>query len=216
MRVSRRSARARHTSCFSPTLKLSPASVRLAIRPPVSLLATPSSCTALSAPHTASSECSLKGSRLALSDPAKMTGDCGMIDMLDLSVRSRKLRLSTPSMVTLPPSISDSRNKAAMSDVLPAPDLPTMPIFSLGRRENETPLRAVGMWSRYRSTTSLKATTPSDGHGLGWGSVFFARVKVVCSSAGVTCRSCGRRAYSMMRSTDVMKLVSSADCLAVH
>jgi len=83
-----------------------------------------------------------KGSRLLRRVPLKSTGSWGIIAILDLRVFNPIFEMSTPSIVILPEdsltirwdfsalTYSARRNKATVMDVLPAPVLPTMPIFS--------------------------------------------------------------------------------------
>lgn len=50
---------------------------------------------------------------------------------------------------------------------VPDPDLPTIPIFSLGRTSKDTPFRARGRFSLYLSFTCLNMSVPSSGQSAG-------------------------------------------------
>ena len=69
-------ALARHTSCFCPMLKLLPASVISASRPPGMHPTALDSWTSCRAVHSWSSENSENGSRLYLTVPLNRTGSC--------------------------------------------------------------------------------------------------------------------------------------------
>lgn len=64
-----------------------------------------------------------------------------MFNYTHLKVDSSKLLISTESIVILPLYNSDKRNKEINNELLPAPVLPTTPIFSAGKVSNDTSLK---------------------------------------------------------------------------
>ena len=70
--------------------------------------------------------------------------------------------IATPS-IKMSPSGSDIRNKAWISDDLPAPVRPTIPIFSPGFILNVRLSRTIGRVGSYRNDTFLNSISPSFG-----------------------------------------------------
>ncbi|KAJ1514530.1 hypothetical protein HMI54_013998 [Coelomomyces lativittatus] len=66
----------------------------------------------------------------------------------------------TPSISMLPDCNSTSRNKALINEVLPAPVLPTTPIFSWASTRKERLSSTVGRSSRYRIVALLNSMVP--------------------------------------------------------
>mmetsp|Transcript_635 Transcript_635/g.1157 ORF Transcript_635/g.1157 Transcript_635/m.1157 type:complete len:277 (-) Transcript_635:415-1245(-) len=97
--------------------------------------------------------------------PAKRTGSCGIIDKLSLNVCSPTDRISTPSIVMLPPpSISASRNKVSSKLLLPDPVLPTTPKVVPGGIVIVTCFKTKGEIGLYRMDTFLNWMPPFHGH----------------------------------------------------
>ena len=61
----------------------------------------------------------------------------------------------------------EAKVRVKVEQTFPAPVRPTIPTFSPGRVENETPLSTSGSPSRYRSRTSLNSTQPCEGQSAG-------------------------------------------------
>ena len=62
--------------------------------------------------------------------PLNSAGSWGMTAMADLRSIRPNFEMSRPSMRMAPPSSSPIRIRVEMREVLPAPVLPTIPIFS--------------------------------------------------------------------------------------
>lgn len=92
---------------------------------------------------------------------------CGIMAKRDRRSCSLILEMSSPSMWMLPDRASRKRNKARVSDDLPAPVRPTTPIRSFRSTLNVRPLRTGGRSGAYPATKSLTSIRPSVGHAAG-------------------------------------------------
>ena len=207
--VSRSSARARHSICRCPALKFSPYSATGASSPTPCSVTAGLSCTASSANHSVSSECSLNGSRLSRTFPLNRIGSCGMHVTRDRRSFSVMFCTSTPSSVMLPPHGSTSRQSATMSVDLPEPVRPQMPTFSPARTSKETPRSTSGRPGRYRICVLRNWMAPALGQS---GRTGLAPPRVAAPVAS----SDSSAAYSVMRSTETMLLSSSEMILMSH
>jgi hypothetical protein len=128
-RLSRSRARAMHTSCFSPTDRLSPAAEMGVFSPSRSAKAasTPHFC---SASNRRASACSARGSRFYRRVPSIRTGYCAISVMLERRSRSDSSAVLFLSTKTAPAAASTSLRIDPTIVDLPAPVLPTIPIFS--------------------------------------------------------------------------------------
>ena len=98
---------------------------------------------------TSSSEFFYKGSILSRIDPSKIEGSYIIIVMDDLNYYKLKVEISIPLM-SIDPSIASSNLKRVIVIVdLPAPVLPTTPIFSKEFILIEILFKAGGSPSRY-------------------------------------------------------------------
>jgi len=127
--VFRNSALTRQSSCLWPTERFIPPSDIRCSSPPPSCLAVCERFANSRALQISLSECWLNGSRFDLSVPENMTGSCGMIVRPDLNLVNPIWAMSTLSILILPEAASIILNKERVMDDLPAPVLPTMPIF---------------------------------------------------------------------------------------
>ena len=73
-----------------------------------------------------------KGSRLSFMVPSNMTASYNMIVIDSLNYLRDKFAISTLSINILPSNDSNILNRLKVIDDLPAPVLPTIPIFSFG------------------------------------------------------------------------------------
>ena len=114
--------------------------------------------------HKSASEYFLKGSRLLLKVPEKITGSCGMMVSLDLRVCRPRPAISTLSIKTFPSAASTILKKASVRDDFPAPVRPTTPIFSPPETLKFSPLRTRSSPSLYRIFKSQTSMLPFNGH----------------------------------------------------
>mmetsp|Transcript_40578 Transcript_40578/g.100772 ORF Transcript_40578/g.100772 Transcript_40578/m.100772 type:complete len:216 (-) Transcript_40578:1497-2144(-) len=114
--------------------------------------------------HTASSLCSLKGSRFERRVPLKRTGSCGIIARRERSASRDIVEMSIPSIVIAPSLSSHKRKSATKMDDLPAPVRPTMPSFSPPAMSSSSPLSTGARSTRYAITTPRKRIAPFVGH----------------------------------------------------
>ena len=96
-----------------------------------------------------------------------------MIVSLDLRSCSPKSEILMPSMAMYPPAASIMRNNARAKEDLPAPVLPTIPIFSPGFTEQVNSFKTRGRPGLYRVSYSWNVNFPSWGQSArGWFSMF--------------------------------------------
>mmetsp|Transcript_7727 Transcript_7727/g.22313 ORF Transcript_7727/g.22313 Transcript_7727/m.22313 type:complete len:238 (+) Transcript_7727:313-1026(+) len=181
-----RMARARQSSCRSPTLSLPPPWPTSIFKPPAPRTA-PAICTSSSARQISSSEQRSKGSRLSRTEPLKRKGTCGMTPAPCSRRRdSGSAEVQTPSMKTprasdrpessatalglwrqigAPFSSSGSmrRKKTSTMELFPAPVRPTMAQLSPGATWKLRLLSTGERSARYRAETPRKATPPFAG-----------------------------------------------------
>mmetsp|Transcript_21037 Transcript_21037/g.49960 ORF Transcript_21037/g.49960 Transcript_21037/m.49960 type:complete len:336 (-) Transcript_21037:346-1353(-) len=160
----RSNARARHSNCRSPTLRLPPPVATASPSAPGSARMVSSIRTCWSASHTSSSLKLPKGSRLERMVPEKRTGSCGMIESFILRSLTPIVEMSTPSIDTLPDTSCAIRNRHTATEDLPAPVRPTNPIFSAPLISKLRSLSAGSRPSLYAITTFSKTNFPLCGH----------------------------------------------------
>lgn len=100
------------------------------------------------------------GSKLNLIDPLNRVGSWGMIVIASLTCYKLILPISTPSISILPPQSSIILVKARVMVLLPAPVLPTTPIFSPPLISIESSLRTFSVVGLYLSSTSENLIAP--------------------------------------------------------
>ena len=93
----------------------------------------------------------------------KRHGSCGMKVIYWRSYFKLTLAMSIPSIKIEPPANSTNLDRAMLTVDLPAPVLPTIPIFSPLFTSKESFFRTSSIFGRYRNSTSLEAMVPRDG-----------------------------------------------------
>ena len=83
--------------------------------------------------------------------PENSSGSCGMMAICRRSSRSGTVATSTPSNITLPPSMSIRLSNASKSDDLPEPVRPTTPQMVSEGMLKVRPLRTRGRPGLYRA-----------------------------------------------------------------
>ena len=83
-----------------------------------------------------------------------------ILDLRELKARSL---MFTPSIEILPSESSSIRERARLIELLPAPVLPTMPIFSPAPTVKLKPLRTVSVFSLYLAVTLSNFISPLSG-----------------------------------------------------
>ncbi len=152
---------ARQINWVSPTLKTELANVISSYNYFSSFNTFSSNYTYFKANQIYSSVNSLTGSILVLIVPLKINGDCGIIPTFYLSNSKPIYLISIPSISIFPVFyISLSLNNACRRELLPAPVLPTHPIFWPAVISNEIFLRTNSVSSLYYSDTFLKFIIP--------------------------------------------------------
>lgn len=87
-----------------------------------------------------------------------------MTVILALTSLSGRSLISTPSISIWPPAISTILLIDKQIVLLPAPVLPTTPIFSPAFTSKDKFLRTISVFGRYFKVTSSKTTFPFSGH----------------------------------------------------
>ena len=95
------------------------------------------------------------GSKLNHRVPVNIVGSYGMTEILDLSSYNLTSLISIPSIMICPSTISTILLNDKQMVLLPAPVLPTTPIFSPLLIEKERFLRTVSVFGLYLRLTSL-------------------------------------------------------------
>eukprot|EP00964_Phaeocystis_antarctica_P134357 scaffold98644_cov72-Phaeocystis_antarctica.AAC.1 len=162
-------ARARHSSCRSPTLRLAPPSDTVARRPPSSEATRFLSCTSSSVSHSSASLYALRGDKLSAMEPAKRKGDCMMSASLGRSSCSPMVPQLMPSISMVPPCGSLSRKSAAIKLLLPAPDLPHTPTREPAATSKQTFSRVGASSGLKRIETLWNKRWPCCGQSIGGG-----------------------------------------------
>mmetsp|Transcript_10771 Transcript_10771/g.26106 ORF Transcript_10771/g.26106 Transcript_10771/m.26106 type:complete len:228 (+) Transcript_10771:193-876(+) len=177
----RSSALPRHSSCLWPCEKFLPPSSTTEDRPSGRDETKSDRCERRRACHTSSSLCRANGSMLKRTEPVKRTGSCGM--MLNCFLRSSSPILvhSMPSTSMYPAVGSTSRSNTCINVDLPAPVLPTIPIFWPPSMVTVSPFRTRGSPGRYLTWRFLRDSLPF------WGQSDGGRLPSTTSAA-----SCGR------------------------
>ena len=96
---------------------------------------------------------SLSGSRLNLKVPVNIVGSCGITVIFFLTSLSGSSYILTPSIRICPPAISTILLSERHIVLLPAPVLPTTPIFSLGFTSKVRLFRTISVFGLYLKTT---------------------------------------------------------------
>mmetsp|Transcript_6912 Transcript_6912/g.24943 ORF Transcript_6912/g.24943 Transcript_6912/m.24943 type:complete len:370 (+) Transcript_6912:1295-2404(+) len=202
-------ALAMQSSCFWPTERLPPPSSMLESKPFLSGSSwmvdfRPDSLSAFQI--SASPSVSLKGSRLLLTVPEKMTGSWGTSESLLLRSGSAVVAMSTSSMVMLPLSSSTILYSVIIMVDLPQPVLPHTPIFSPPPTVKVRPLSTCGRSGRYLTYTLSKTIFPLEGQELET-----SRVRCLFESPSDSWPS-----YSVSLSMLFMLTSSSVICLTIQ
>mmetsp|Transcript_58791 Transcript_58791/g.119695 ORF Transcript_58791/g.119695 Transcript_58791/m.119695 type:complete len:297 (+) Transcript_58791:958-1848(+) len=207
MRDLRSIARAMQNSWRWPSEKLAPLSTTMWSSFFSSAVIGPCSPTLSSTAHSSASWYCSSGSRLRRTVPLYMNGSCGMMDIFERKCCTPSVRVSTPSIVTRPPSGSTIRKSASSIDDLPLPVRPTRPTLSPAPMLNETPRSTSGCSGRYRMLSSWTSMAPCVGQSAGM---------VWSTSGGMSAAASGLASrYCRMRSTLVM-LLSLMLAMLVH
>mmetsp|Transcript_23229 Transcript_23229/g.65812 ORF Transcript_23229/g.65812 Transcript_23229/m.65812 type:complete len:216 (-) Transcript_23229:654-1301(-) len=198
------SARAKFSSCRSPTEKFEPPSATSVSSASSEDASGETRRTETSASRMASSDDVPNGSTHSRKVVPAMKGSCGMMLMPPGRPRTSFrpiLAKSTSSNKIRPDSISVRRKRATVNELLPAPVLPTTPTRFPPGIWNDSESKASGNPSRYLKHTFSKSSFPSEGHDLDSG-FLVASVSMACS--------CGMVVIASTRSIDVMAASPSA------
>ena len=153
-----------HISYFSPLLKLLPFSTMSMQIPFSSLLIKSSNPASFSKSITLSSEYELSISKLNFNVPVNMVGSQGITVTFFLRQCISTSKIFTSSISISPSIISMILDKDRQIVLLPAPVLPTIPIFSPGLTSNVKFFRTTSVLGLYFKNTFLNSTFPLSGH----------------------------------------------------
>mmetsp|Transcript_23537 Transcript_23537/g.76568 ORF Transcript_23537/g.76568 Transcript_23537/m.76568 type:complete len:313 (+) Transcript_23537:272-1210(+) len=202
----RRRALARQRSCLWPAEKFSPYSDT----PMARSVTAGSICMRLMTRQSSSSVWVPIRSMLLRRSPWNMMGSCGM-HVIDWRRRSRvMLWISTASRRMRPPVGSTSRQSATMSELLPLPVRPTMPILCPASTANVTRRSTSGPCGVYLISTFSNWSAPRDGQS-GGASLTLPRCRTAPESS-----SGSMERYSSRRSIDTICVSISVYCLITH
>ncbi|KAH3665605.1 hypothetical protein OGAPHI_003793 [Ogataea philodendri] len=157
------------------------------------------------ASHSSSSVYISVGSMLDRNEPSKICESCGIIDSFDRKSYNPMLLVFTSSMSMWPLAASMIRKIANVNDDLPAPVLPTIPIFSFSFTEMLIFFNTRSSSGLYLALYSLNSMVPRNGQF--WAGLLFS---IIGGASG------SNEAYSKTLSTETMLVSISTVILTIQ